>query len=76
MKYVAIVFIIAAIFATMFYAATRPPKVKVDLSPAPAMTTWDLPSCPREITLQDGSRWSPPTWSDAGCKASIIWMQQ
>lgn len=48
-------------------------KVTVDTSPAPAMATWTLPSCPRELTLQDGSRWAPPRWSEPGCKASIIY---
>ncbi len=40
-----------------------------------ADTTWTLPSCPRELTLQDGSRWAPPAWSEPGCKAEIYWTQ-
>lgn len=56
---------------TVFFGSGN--KVKVDTSPAPAMATWVLPSCPRELTLQDGSRWAPPWWSDPGCKASIIY---
>lgn len=34
---------------------------------------WDLPTCPRELTLQDGSRWAPPSWGDPRCDASIIY---
>lgn len=33
--------------------------------------TWALPSCPRELTLQDGSRWAMPQWSEPGCSAEI-----
>jgi hypothetical protein len=36
-------------------------------------STWTLPSCPRELTLQDGSRWAMPAWAEPGCRAVIGW---
>jgi hypothetical protein len=42
----------------------------------PAVATWDLPSCPQELTLQNGSRWAMPAWSEPSCEATIEWTQQ
>lgn len=39
----------------------------------PTVATWDLPSCPQELTLQNGSRWAMPAWSEPACEATIEW---
>lgn len=39
----------------------------------PEVKLWEMPSCPRELTLQDGTRWAKPDWSEPKCRATIGW---
>lgn len=45
----------------------------VSAAPSDDLSFWRLPSCPRELTLQDGSRWGKPQWAERGCEAVIGW---
>lgn len=45
--------------------------------PAPSATKiWQLPSCPLEVILQDGTRWAKPDWSAPNCRAAIGWRME
>lgn len=39
----------------------------------PGRNSWMPPSCPMELTLKDGTRWSPPAWSDPECRMFLQW---
>lgn len=62
-----VIVLVIAIFSVVVYLRYTHSEAELPT------TTWTLPSCPRELTLQDGSRWAPPFWSNPTCRATISW---
>lgn len=66
------ILLINFVIALLINASPARPTTLVDLL-REDQALWDLPSCPRELTLQDGTRWALPAWSAEGCESTIIY---